>query len=142
MDEEYVQEHFDFGGIVAPSPKQSESRRRCYGRTSPTGGSGCSSLRDFPEEIKAIIEQKMGRRPQLPILRIANMAILQSAPERRALTISVSVPLSSWPGNLPGPTQTSADLCCPESPALPVPAIPPTPQGGTLTWSRSEQRPC
>ena len=139
MDEEYVQEHFDFGGIVAPSPKQSESRRRCYGRTSPTGGSGSPGLRDFPEEIKAIIEQKRGADPNW---RIANMAIRQSAPERRALTISVSVPLSSWPGNLPGPGSNKRRLLLPASRALPVPAIPPTPQGGTLTWSGPEQRTC
>jgi hypothetical protein len=52
------------------------------------------------------------------------MAIRQSAAERRALM--VRVPLSSWQGNLPGPARTSADLYCPASPALPVPAIPPT----------------
>jgi hypothetical protein len=100
---------------------------RCYGRNPPTGGSGCPGLRDFPEEIKAIIEQKGGADPNCRLWWIANMAIRQSAPERRALTISVSVPLSSWPGNLPGPARTSADLCCPASPALPVPAILPTP---------------
>ena len=41
------------------------------------------------------------------------MAIRQSAPERRALTISVSVPLSSWPGNLPGPGSNKRRLLLP-----------------------------
>ena len=98
MDEEYVQEHFDFGGIVAPSPKRSESRRRCYGRTSPTGGSGCSSLQDFPEEIKSDkFEEKMGQAgshqlPDLEDRQHGDPPICSRT--SRAHSFQVSVPLS------------------------------------------------
>ena len=41
---------------VAKSEAVRVATGRCYWRNPPTGGSGCPGLRDFPEEIKAIIE--------------------------------------------------------------------------------------